>query len=105
MKMKRGIILSVLSSDSPTDSGNKIFLATIVSSVISIISLYLTITLKIDVGTLKTDVGKMKNDMNDLKYRFDAFGIGAAVSLGVFAGSGNIVKVLEYFDKKNDKVK
>jgi len=132
MMMKRGgITLSVASGDSPTDSGNKIMISDIILSFISGITLYLTINLTSDVGAMKTDVGAMKTDVNtnfnrvqneiaaikadtytinsklsDLKYRFDAFGIGIAVSLGVFAGSGNIVKVLEYFDKKaeNDKV-
>ena len=124
--MKRGgITLSVASGDSPTDSGNKLMISNIILSFISGITLYLTINLKTDVGAMKTDVNtnfnRVQNEiaaikadtytsnskLSDLKYRFDAFGIGSAVSLGVFAGSGNIVKVLEYFDKKaeNDKVK
>ena len=58
-------------------------------------------------SALEADTYTSTSNLSDLKYRFDAFGIGSAVSLGVFAGSGNIVKVLEYFDKKaeNDKLK
>ena len=70
-------------------------------------------TVQNDITGLSTKFSALKADtstsnlLSDLKYRFDAFGIGSAVSLGVFAGSGNIVKVLEYFDKKaeNDKLK
>ena len=39
--------------------------------------------------------------VSSIQFRLDAFGIGAAISLGVFAGSANIVKVLEYLEKKN----
>lgn len=131
---RRGIKLSVASSDSPTDSVNKV--GNIISSVLSGITLCLTINLTSDVGGMKTEITNVQTEitnvqtemkkmrieitsvqsnayitnsnLSDLKYRFDAFGIGSAVSLGVFAGSGNIVKVLEYFDKKeekNDKLK
>ena len=63
--------------------------------------------LNTEFSALKADTYTSTSNLSDLKYRFDAFGIGSAVSLGVFAGSGNIVKVLEYFDKKaeNDKLK
>jgi hypothetical protein len=39
--------------------------------------------------------------VSSIQFRLDAFGIGAAISLGVFAGSANIVKVLEYLEEKN----
>ena len=38
--------------------------------------------------------------VSSIQFRLDAFGIGAAISLGVFAGSANIIKVLEYLEKK-----
>ena len=59
-----------------------------------------------EITSVQSNAYIANSNLSDLKYRFDAFGVGSAVSLGVFAGSGNIVKVLEYFDKKaeNDKV-
>jgi hypothetical protein len=56
--------------------------------------------MKTELNDLKIDTNMMKTELNDLKFRFDAFGIGGAFSLAIFAGSGNIVKVLEYFDSK-----
>jgi outer membrane murein-binding lipoprotein Lpp len=131
---KRGVKLSVLSSNSPPNDAKNSFMnidiSTIISTALGGIILY-QITqvrtdvnvLKIDVNVLKSDVNVLKSDvnvlksdvnvlkidtnmmkteLNDLKFRFDAFGIGGAFSLAIFAGSGNIVKVLEYFDKQKN---
>lgn len=42
----------------------------------------------------------LMSTVSDLKFRFDATSVGAAVGIGVIALSANIVKVLEYFDKR-----
>ena len=66
--MKRGgITLSVVSGDSPTDSGNKLMISNIILSFISGITLYLMINLTSDVGAMKTDVGAMKTDVGAMK--------------------------------------
>ena len=54
---------------------------------------------------LKTSVGQLKTMQEGLDLKFNSAGIGAAVSLAVFAALGNVVKVLEYFDKKSERAK
>ena len=44
---------------------------------------------------------ELSNRVAEVDFKFNAAGIGTAVSLAVFAGSSNIVKVLEYIDKKS----
>jgi len=117
---KRGVKLSVLSSNSPPNDAENSFMnidiSTIISTVLGGIILYQITEVRTDVNVLKSDVNVLKSDvnvlksdtnlmkteLNDLKFRFDAFGIGGAFSLAIFAGSGNIVKVLEYFDKQKN---
>jgi hypothetical protein len=77
-------------------------ISTIISTVLGGIILYQITQVRTDVNVLKIDTNMMKTELNDLKFRFDAFGIGGAFSLAIFAGSGNIVKVLEYFDKQKN---
>ena len=45
-------------------------------------------------------VEQLGKKINDLSFRFDAAAIGGALFIATFAGAGNIIKVLEYFDKK-----
>ena len=58
-------------------------------------------------GRMEASLGRMEASMNvqkealsTLQQRFDAVGIGFALFITALAGSGNIVKVLEYLDKK-----
>ena len=112
---KRGVKLSVLSSNSPPNDAKNSFMnidiSTIISTVLGGIILYQITEVRTDVNVLKSDVNVLKSDvnvlksdlnvlksdtnlmkteLNDLKFRFDAFGIGGAFSLAIFAGSGNI---------------
>jgi hypothetical protein len=50
---------------------------------------------------LESQSTMLDSKVSSIQLRLDAFGIGAAVSLAVFAGSANIVSVLEFFDKKS----
>ena len=43
---------------------------------------------------------ELSNKQTELDFKISAAGFGFAGSLAVFAGAGNIVKVLEYWDKK-----
>ena len=45
----------------------------------------------------------LSNRVSEVYIKFNAAGIGTALSLTVFAGAGNIVDVLEYIDKKSAK--
>ena len=47
----------------------------------------------------------LDSKVSSIQLRLDAFGIAAAVSLAVFAGSANIVSVLDYLDKKSKERK
>jgi hypothetical protein len=42
----------------------------------------------------------VNENLRNLQTKLDVSFLGATIALGIFAASGNIVKVLEYFDKK-----
>ena len=48
---------------------------------------------------------ELANKQSELDLKISAAGFGLAGSLALFAGAGNIVKILEYWDKKSDTQK
>ena len=48
---------------------------------------------------------ELASKQSELDLKISAAGFGLAGSLALFAGAGNIVKILEYLDKKSDTQK
>ena len=51
-------------------------------------------------GNLESSVKALESTVQNLDMKFNAAGYGAIFSLGIFVAGGNIVEILEYFDKK-----